>query len=293
MSDIEEFTEEPVAPVANNEINIYPKSLFDFDKRPLSYSSLKPILKSPLHFAHNWVHGKEKPKSKALKFGSLLDMFLFFPEEFEKAYCIKPKFEGTGARQREKDWIEDHKTFQLATKEEIDDAKKMAEAIKTNPKTKWLYEKTTNVQLEIRYTDKKTGLKYILRLDAEAEHEGKKIVWDLKSTTDASKEKYEKDAATFNYPLQGRMYCDGYIRKNGHFPDFYQIVCEKGEPYAVNTFRADNTFLEVGKKQFEKATQRVLYCMEHDCFNQGYDFLNDVGYDVLSVPPWEKNKWLE
>lgn len=274
-------------------INPYPASSFDFEARPLSYSSLKHILTSPLHFADNWHHGKSRKKTDDLFFGSLVDDLLFFPDEFNKKYTVKPKFEGTGARTREKEWKDENKSMQFATNEQIREAKIMAENIKTNPITKWLYEATTAIQQTMIYTDKKTGLKFICKMDSVAEFKGRTIIWDLKTAADASNEQYQKDASKWGYPLQGHMYCNAYIRKSGKFPEFYNIVAEKGDPYAVNNFRADATFMQVGKKQFEIAVERILYCMEHDCFNQGYEFMNIQGYNILSVPYYEKTKWLD
>jgi len=120
-------------------------------------------------------------------------------------------------------------------------------------------------------------------LDGEAEKEEKAIIWDLKCTTDASLEGWMKQAFNMGYHLQSGTYWTGYARKTGKFADFYHIVCEVNEPYAVNCFRADNDFMELGKKHFREAMDRVKYCIGNDCFDQGYEFLDDKGYSILPL----------
>ncbi len=273
---------------------LFPVESFKFDQRPLSYSTLKHILKTPLHFADNWHYAKERKKSDELFFGSLMDDMLFLDKkEFEEKYVVKPKFEGTGARTREAEWKQLNQSKQFATKADLQQAKLMCEALKANPMSAKLYEATTVVQKKIEWEDKKTGLKFVVKLDSLAEIDGKPVIWDLKTAADASNEQYQRDAAKWYYTLQAHMYSSACIRKGYGFPPFYHVVCEKTEPYAVNVFQADKTFMEVGKAQFERACERILYCKEKDCFDQGYEFLNEKGYNILSVPVYEKQKWIE
>src|SRR5688572_24914068 len=110
---------------------LFPATSFDFAKRPLSYSTLKHILTSPLHFSDNWHYGKGRKKTDELFFGSLMDDMLFTTkEEFDKKYVVKPKFEGTGARAKEAEWKKAHETFQYATKDQLKEAKAMCDALR-------------------------------------------------------------------------------------------------------------------------------------------------------------------
>src|SRR5688572_22652426 len=119
----------------------------------------------------------------------------------------------------------------------------------------------------MEWEDKSTGLRFVVKLDSLAEIDGKTIIWDLKTAADASNQQYERDASKWFYTLQAYMYRSALMRKTGKLADFYHVVCEKGEPYAVNVFRADNVFLEVGKIQFQRAVERISYCLEKDCFD--------------------------
>ena len=177
----------------------------------------------------------------------------------------------------------------------------IVENIKTNPKTAWLYEATIDVQKKIVWTDPKTGIKCIAYLDAISEIErGEKkvsIIWDLKTTIDASKQEYPRHAANMDYPLQAGTYVTGFVmdqrikkREEILYPEFYQIVAETKDALAVNTFRATNDFVNFGKDQFRKAMDIVKYCKENDLFWMGYEFMDMLGCDELDIPGWMKQQ---
>jgi len=270
----------------------YPLSDFDFVKRPVSYSSLKHMLKSPLHFAYNRMH--RKPPTDAMIFGNLLDCLLLEPETYQDRYVIMPEINrrtNVGKEEYAALMEEMAKNKTTAVKQEdVERAKLIVETIKTNPKTKWLYEATTSVQKKLVWIDKKTGLEVIGYLDGEAEKETKPIIWDLKGTTDASQDAWERQAFNMGYHLQAGTYWTGYARKTGKFADFYHVVVEFNEPFAVNCFLADSDFMELGKKHFRQSLDRVKYCIDNDCFDMGYEFLDDKGYSVLSLPGWAKKQ---
>ena len=263
--------------------------------------------------------------------GNIVDCLLLTPEEFDKKYIVefdKSKHEDAlktvsdmlqflglekqPAKSKKADLIsmckeQDHKVKifdEIAlehyqgmgdrtevTIEQYQTAEAICEAIKTNPKTKWLYESTTQTQVKITYVDKKTGLRVIMYLDAVSEHEGKAIVWDLKTTTNASEDRYPRQAADLYYHLQSAMYCLGYFRKKFVFPDFYQVVAETKPPYAVNTYKASQDFLEAGKQLYRNNIDKVKYCIDNDCFDKGYDFLDELGWDELDLPGYLKKKF--
>jgi len=136
---------------------VYPVSDFDFVKRPLSYSSLKHMLKSPLHFAYNRMH--RKPPTDAMIFGNLLDCLLLEPEKFKARYVIMPEINRrtTAGKEEYADLMEEmaNNRTTAVNPEDVERAKLIVEAVKTNPKTKWLYEATTSVQKKLVWTDKK------------------------------------------------------------------------------------------------------------------------------------------
>lgn len=287
----------------------YPASLFDFEKRPLSYSGLKPMLISPLHFAHNRMN--PKAPTDAMIFGNVLDCLLLTPEDFDTLYIVADKPNMAASKKNavqieaylklvESVRIENEKIESKWLRKNVIDSsmKKEAEILKekilASKRFQRLYEATTSVQKSYAFTDKKTGFKVIAKFDAVAEIDGKAIVWDLKSTVDASKEDYPKQAVNMDYPLQGGTYLTAYLHNTGKFADFYHVVAEKTEPYGVNVFRAPNDWIEKGKQDLRLCLDRVKFCMDHDCFDMGFEYINvesdTLLYDELFLPGWAKRK---
>ena len=98
---------------------------------------------------------------------------------------------------------------------------------------------------------------------------------------------WTRQAFNMGYHIQFGAYWEGYIRKTGNLNvEMMHVVCEDKEPFCVNTFKANSTFLDLGKQKFREGIDRVAYCIENDCFDQGYEFLDDVGYDQLTLPGW-------
>jgi hypothetical protein len=270
-------------------VNPFPASSFDFEARPLSYSSLKHILRSPLHFSN--YRTQPKKKTAALIQGDVTDGYLFIDEKtFKNKYGVMPSFTGTGSKAAKEEFLKNNPGVNWVKQEVMDNAIAMGDMVKTNPKSAWLYEATTEVQKRLTWRDPKTGLPLIGYLDAVAEKDGKPVLWDLKTTTDASGDKYARDADNFAYWLQAYAYIYAYARKTGIFCDFYQIVVESSAPYAVNTFRCSSDFIELGKQQYRKALDRVKFCIDNDCFNAGYDFMDFTGYDELDLPYYTKKR---
>ncbi len=273
---------------------MYAASKFDFAKRPLSYSRLKHMLTSPLHFAFNWF--EPFYETEALIFGRLVDVLLFTPDDYDKQFVIMSKFSGTGSVKAREQWKENNVGKSFIEEDDVERAKAIVEAVKTNKKTSWLWESTTSTQEKVYWTDQKTGLRCVMVLDARATKDDKPVIWDFKTSIDASKEEYPRQAVKFDYPLQAGTYIIGDTmdkRVKGIevvYPDFYQIVAEKTEPFAVNTFRASNDFIELGKNQFRTAMDRVKFCIDNDCFWMGYEFLDMIGYDEMDLPGWMKQK---
>ena len=80
------------------------------EKRPLSYSSLKSFSISPKHYI-SYLTKERTPPTAALIQGSVFDILLLTPEDFEKKLYIAPPYEHSartnlGKAEREKSRID-------------------------------------------------------------------------------------------------------------------------------------------------------------------------------------------
>lgn len=268
----------------------------NFQKRPLSYSSMKHFEQSPAHFIE-YLTG-ERVVKEAYALGNFVDCMLFDgEEEVKKRFVIKPKFGRKKEDLEEKAKWEVENEKKTWIKEEVkEQGLLMVEALQNNPLSKRIIDHTSVTQEKIVWADKKTGLPIIQYTDGRGEFEddnGRKrpFIWDLKTTIDASDDKFSRDAYNYGYHLQAGIYLEGYVRKNYTFPEFYHVVVEKTPPFGVNVFLASSDFITLGKQQCRKILDEIAYCIKEDKFNESYEFRASNGlYNTLDLPGYAKQK---
>ena len=252
--------------------------------RPLSYSSLIAFKRSPLHYMQYLV--EKRKATPAMAMGSLIDCLLLTPDKYEDRYIIKPDFsKGEGVRARAKAWEEENKGKTWISDVMLAEAKLIVLAVQKNPISKEYIDQVTASQKKIEWTDKETGLPMIAYLDLESE----KFIADLKSTADAHPEEFMKSAFNFDYHIQTAIYLDAAAHR-GKFPDFYHIAVEKKAPYGVSVLKSSKQFIELGTQEYRKLLQEFKFCMEHNLWDQSYEFSAPAGYYQMELPGWALNK---
>lgn len=265
----------------------FPKELFDFEARPLSYSRMKHILKSPSHFAQEWTK-PSKPPSDAMKLGSLVDLYLFEVEKFEDKYVLMPEInKRTNAGKAEYElFVEQNKGKTFVDQDQIDKAKLLAQSLKDHPVANEFVMNCQSAQHELRWTDKSTGIKLRGFRDGLSEFNGNRVQWDLKTAADASTDKFQRVAIDLCYDIQAASYFYGHALNSGEFLDWYNVVIETEEPFAINILKADNNFMQFGKQRYRRCLDMIKYCLDNDCFDSGY-LMHQSQYNILSVPSWK------
>lgn len=281
----------------------------DLVKRPLSYSSLKEFLRSPMHFMH--YRAKKREQTPALIMGELVDVLILTPDEYEKRFAIiphdaprKPTAAQLNAKKPSPEtleaiawWDEFNKSLEIKgangyvsrktiiTAEMLAEATQMRDMAFKSPHSAELLGRITETQCRLKWTDKETGLPMVSILDGV----GDDLIVSLKTTPDASTGEFQKNAFNYNYHIQTAIELEAMKRKRGEFPDVYYLVIEKSEPYGVNVLKADKKFIALGDQEYRKALGLFKQCMEQGRFNEGYEFLPknmERSYDHLELPGW-------
>lgn len=272
----------------------------EFEKRPLSYSSLKAFQKSPQHFVEYRINKKEPTASMAL--GNIVDVLILTPDDYENKFVIQPDDikKPTSAQYGAKDktlktqeqidkyesWCAENKHKTWICQEDADLARFLADKTFKNQKAKELLDRVVRTQDKISWTHKGTNLPMIGYKDAT----GDSFILDLKTSNDGSPEGYTKAAFQFGYHIQAGAYLDAEKTLYGKFPDFFHLVVETTAPYNISVYKADKDFIALGKQQYEELLMQVKFCDENNLWFQGYEFHSAVGYHQLDIPGWAKNK---
>lgn len=101
--------------------------------------------------------------------------------------------------------------------------------------------KKTDYQKNLFWIDEESGLKCKTRPDVIML--SKNVIVDIKTTKDASPDKFAKDAANYDYPIQAAMQIRG-VMETGLMPTvdaYYWLAVEKDEPFNAQIYRFDNS----------------------------------------------------
>lgn len=116
----------------------------------------------------------------------------------------------------------------------------------------------------IFWIDKDTGVKCKGRIDWLETDEDTAIVFDLKSTTDASPEGFQRSVSKYRYYVQASMYLDG-LSQLGYDPgSFIFGAWEKHSPYAAALYYATDGMLETGRQEYKNLLKTYKKCLETD-----------------------------
>lgn len=258
-------------------------------------TSLKKYKQSPLHF-------KEEPpmENDAFAFGSTYHCYILEPELFEKEYFVFDdkviidllKGEGSKNPRATKGYKEWHEQQMILAGNRImidnptmEMLINMKNRLFKHPYARYLL---TGGQNELsHYLDDYNGVKVKVRTDGIIHK--KRIICDLKTTQDASLEKFQRSLIDYGYHFSGAYYSD--IIEQMYSPGlswkFYIVAQEKKAPYAFNIFKLSSQALGVGQYEYEQCLRQHKYCLDTGEY-RGYDVFADNKYGIqeLSVPAY-------
>lgn len=245
----------------------------------VSKSDLDLINRSPLHYFEEKNNPREQ--TEAMLFGSVVHKLVLEPETFSTEYAILPK-----ADRRTREGKELYREFTEALADEAviseelyTEAFKVAEAVRNNPIARKLLQ-GGKAEQSYFWVDSDTGAECKCRPDY-IRPDG--VVIDLKTTENASPEKFTKTAYDYRYHVQAWWYLNG-LRQNGiPAEDFIFIAVEKKPPYAVCVYAADELMLTLGETEAKENLNTYVDCLTSGIWH-GYEKTPEI--HSLSLPEW-------
>jgi hypothetical protein len=267
----------------------------------VSKSGLDALAISPLHYwTFNLNPERIKPKDTAAKvLGSAIHTSILEPERYEKEYVLDPQPEDfPGSLVLAPDYKEECAKLGLpvsGTKPElmkrlieagVDKSRFWDEAYKeltsgkiSLSKSDWYTVKAISYRVRkhpyagqllkhgvseqsIIWIDEETGVLCKGRLDWVVENQP--IIVDLKSTTDASLEGFQRSISKYRYYVQAAMYLDGVKALGYGDYDFIFAAWEKKSPFASALYYPSKDMLEVGRIEYKKLLNLYKKCRTLD-----------------------------
>ena len=260
------------------------------DKEILGHSALVEILKSPKHYYHR-ISNPHVPTA-SLEFGTALHAALLEPQRFAETYIVSPKFDRR-TKEGKADaaaWEEAHKGAVSVDEAELKKLQGMQKAVLEHSGAKKLLSKCY-VEMSYFWTDEDTGFQCRVRPDVLAlDDQGDVIAAiDVKSTSNASKDKFQKSVMDYGYDLNAAFYSDAIERAIGRRVPYYFLAVESAEPYGVALYKAGQSMLDVGRDKYRSALQLLQWCRENDRWPSYQPFGE---YEDLEIPEWYARRLL-
>lgn len=244
----------------------------------ISSSELKKIMKSPAHYKH-W---KDNPQedTPALLFGRACHKYVLETYDFCNEFAVAPNCDRRTKEGKEvwAKFVEESKGKDIITQEQFEEI----DAMRTSAYATPFVSKLLSGEKELSFwgVDEETGLAIKCRPDCLTEWNGKHILIDYKTCTDAENTKFCRDSIKFGYDLQLAMYRDILKQNTGHDYMVVIIAQEKSAPYVTNVFQLSENYLENGRELYKEMLKVYKECAETDNW---YGYMKD-GISILGQP---------
>lgn len=263
-------------------------------KRPLSYSAMKSFQKSPSHFLE-YITKPRTPATPAMIQGSIFDVMLLTPKDFDDKYHIMPKIDKRTKAGKEEyaNQLDQAGDKFCITEEQFETSINMLESITKNKDAMYYINKFKFNQTKLEWTDHQTKLKCIGYTDGESDIEDQDyFMADIKSAASAEEDEFIRAAHKFGYHLQTGAYTSAAKQRYFKFPDFIHIVIESSAPYGVNVFRSSSEYIEQAQEEWHQTLIAFKYCLDNNLWHMSYDFHRlGLSYFAMNLPGYYRPKF--
>jgi hypothetical protein len=232
-----------------------------FGKGYVSYSSLKELLKSPLHFVEYMTKEKKEP-TDAMNEGSLFDCLLFTPDDFEDRFFVfdpdqRPDPDKTFGATVNREWkalqyeIAGDKT--VVSVEQMIQTEGMIEAIENSDAAEYFF---GGCDYQVKVEGEIEGVPLLGYVDSYSRMLS--FAGDLKTTAE-DVSKFIWASRQYKYALQAFIYKTLLGVK-----DFKFIVVTKSAPYTIGVYDCTDDFINKGADMFFQARERLDFFFRTD-----------------------------
>lgn len=244
-------------------------------------SMVSATLKSARHLKH---HLESDKKTKPMIIGSITDAILLDPAELEKFSVLPETYNRKDGKEMPWNMLSHscQADYQLildagmtpVKQSEMDMGKAIAGGVFLNPTAAGLLEGSKR-QVSLVWEDSETGVLCCARIDIQAKEDNA----DLKTTRDAEKGAFARQATNLGYHVQAAFYTDGWahLAKCEPLP-WHWIAAENTPPHCCAVYTLDNEGIEAGRLRYRTALHRYKDYRESDPdFKRGFsDFAEEI-----------------
>lgn len=226
----------------------------------ISRSGISLLKKTPRHYYNGYLNPNRPAKepSKSLKVGDLVHSLLLEPEHFKDRYVISKPFDKRTkvGKEQYQAFIAENEGKIIVTEDNYLLASNICDALSADETVK-LATKSGCIEKSIYWQDKDTGVLCKARPDIWFE----RVIWDLKTTTDADYYPFQKSTKKYNYYIQAAMCLDAAASTGLEYhSNFVFIAVETEWPYYVAIYPLDDKSIEQGRYEYKKQLEVFAEC---------------------------------
>lgn len=230
-------------------------------KNIIGSSGMRQILRSPVHY--KWLKEEGEEEKESFNFGSAYHLRILQPELFYRQVVAAPKCD-----KRTKEGKAVFERFQGEAAGKIVITQAEAEALEFMAAQMAESHTASAILKNPGYFERSAVWKdpyfeFMGKCRPDYDIPNLAVLVDLKSTVDASQERFSKSCGNYGYDVEAAWYVDGMRAATGiEYNTFIFIAQEKTAPYAVAIYQADPEFIGVGRVKITRASEIYKNCLE-------------------------------
>jgi len=243
----------------------------------ISSSDVKAVATRSL--AH-WRHRKYKA-SPAFALGSAVHALVLEPQ---KNLVVRGPEDRRGAKWKDASLAADLDGKILLTEGDYDLAAEIASAVRAHPVVRgWLAEPWFTAEGSFFADDSETGVSIKARPDGWIPRSG--LIFDIKTTRDASPDGFPKELRNYGYDLQAAFYLRTLREAGFDAKKFIFVAVEKEPPYAVGLHVMTDRYLEHANGRVTRTLEKINAAVTAGDYTTGWPMINDIDLPRWQVDP--------
>ena len=224
-----------------------------------SNSRLTTLRRSPAHLKYELEH--PTPPTAAMRLGTALHAAVLEPSAFAETYAVLPDFgdlRSSKARAERDLFMVDHSDVQFLTPGDFAAVESMRNSIFSVAPAFALLDAASEVELSAVFDEPVSGQRCKFRADGIVSEPA--VIFDLKTTIDASPESFAKSVFNFGYHRQAALYLHGAAAVGLTIDAFVILAVENTPPYAAAAYRIMDEAVEAGWDELSRLLDRYARC---------------------------------
>lgn len=240
----------------------------------ISSSDVKMVASKSL--AH-WKN-KIRKESPAFAMGSAVHALILEPE---KNLVLRGPEDRRGNKWKEAQLAADLDGQILLTESDFDLAGRISSSVKAHPAAA-LYLASPSLICEASFfaRDPETGVQIKCRPDGYIKDAG--IIFDIKTTNDASPDGFPREVIKYGYDLQAAFYLRALQAAGFEANEFIFVCVEKEAPHAVGIHALTPRYLEHANARVTRTLEKIGTAIAMDDFTTGWPLINHI-----DLPRWQ------